>query len=137
MPDTASNIQPSAEFGPRKAEVSEALNERVLLIWRVNLMLKLIVSITAAGFAWFALVEVSLAKDAVTPGSESSVQSTKPVTSSRLPLKVRFEAVKKRLARDRAKFQECNLKLEQAKEKRRMHIWKQIHFLEDCMRTKP
>jgi hypothetical protein len=98
-------------------------------------MLKLVVSVTAAGFAWLALAEVSLAKDAVTPGSEASVQSANPVASPPLALKAHFEAVKKRLAQDRAKFQECNAKLEQAKEKHRMHIWRQIHFLENCMRT--
>jgi hypothetical protein len=48
----------------------------------------------------------------------------------------RFDAMKRRWQQDRLKFDACAEKLKDAKKHKRMSVYRQIDFMEDCMQTK-
>jgi hypothetical protein len=94
-------------------------------------MFKTIAAGVISSLAFF-LISESRAESTLPVGVYSTAQAER--TESRVPLRKRVDAVKKRLVQDRQKFHECSARLDAAKAKKRMHTWKQIHFLEDCMR---
>ena len=100
-------------------------------------------SLTAAACALALALACGMDGQAIAaPANEALqafAQAGSPSTTTRVKgwTRERWEAAKKRWAKNKVQFTDCSNKLAEVKKSKRLSFHDQRHFLEDCMREKP